>query len=201
MSTKPEPNDLPHAMPTGSAHAIEQTRAWLQHAVIGLNLCPFAKAVVVKEQVRVVVSEAAEWEGLRADLCSELELLAHASEDEIDTTLVVCTAALADFDDFNDFLEVADDAVHVLDLEGTVQIASFHPHYRFEGTDADDITNATNRAPWPVLQLLREASIERVLAKVDDPDAIYRANMQAMEALGESGWAALSARWGAAPAA
>lgn len=195
MSTPPEPNDPPATPHDGNARAIAQTQAWLQHAVIGLNLCPFARAVVAKSQVRIVSSEAAEWEGLRADLCRELELLAQASAEEIDTTLVVCTAALADFDDFNDFLEVADDAVQVLDLEGTLQIASFHPHYRFEGTDADDITNATNRAPWPVLQLLREASIERVLAKVEDADAIYRANMQAMEALGESGWAALSARW------
>ena len=199
MSTQPEPNPFPPDVLAAGARAIAQTRAWLQHAVIGLNLCPFAKAVVAKAQVRVVVSEATEWEGLRADLCRELELLAQASAEEIDTTLVVCTAALADFDDFNDFLEVADDAVQVLDLEGTVQIASFHPRYRFEGTDADDITNATNRAPWPVLQLLREASIERVLAKVDDPDAIYRTNIQSMQALGESGWAALSARWGVSP--
>jgi len=195
MSLTPEPTDLPHAASADNARAIAQTQAWLQHAVIGLNLCPFAKAVVAREQVRVVASGATEWEGLRTDLCRELELLAKTGAEEIDTTLVVCTGALAEFDDFNDFLEVADDAVQVQGLEGTVQIASFHPHYRFEGTDADDITNATNRAPWPVLQLLREASIERVLAKVDDPDAIYRANMQAMEALGESGWAALSARW------
>ena len=199
MTTKPEPTDLPSDADT--TEAIEQTRAWLQHAVIGLNLCPFAKAVVARQQVRIVASTAAGWEALRADLCRELELLAQAGAEQIDTTLIVCTGALADFDDFNDFLEVADDAVQVLDLEGTVQIASFHPHYRFEGTDTDDITNATNRSPWPVLQLLREASIERVLEKVDDPDAIYEANMKSMEALGESGWAALSARWGGTPAA
>ena len=187
-------------VPAGAGEqAIAQTRAWLEHAVIGLNLCPFAKAVVAKRQVRFVASAATEWEALREDFCAELALLAEADPAEIDTTLLVCTSALAEFDDYNDFLDVAEDALEVLGFDGVIQIASFHPHYRFAGTEASDIGNATNRSPWPVLQLLREASIDRVLEPIEAPEAIYEANLRTLEKLGSAGWAEVATQWESAP--
>ncbi|MEO6361990.1 MAG: DUF1415 domain-containing protein [Caldimonas sp.] len=121
--------------------------------------------------------------------------LVDADPAALDTTLLICADALADFDEFNQFLDIADDAVRDAGLEGQIQIASFHPHYRFAGTDDGDITNATNRSPWPVLQLLREASIERGSEALVDPDQIYQANMKTLAALGEPGWRALRERW------
>lgn len=181
--------------PTPERVAIARTRAWLEHAVIGLNLCPFAKAVVARRQVRFVVSEAAGTDALRASLSEELALLAAADPAQLDTTLLVCTQALHDFDDYNQFLDEADGAVRELDLEGVLQVASFHPGYRFAGTGADELSNATNRSPYPTLQLLREASVERAVAATADTDAIYEANIEILRSLGEAGWRELSRRW------
>jgi hypothetical protein len=182
-------------MPATPAQAIAETRAWVEHAVIGLNLCPFAKAVQAKGQVRYVASEATDTEALLAQLCEELQRLAGTPAEETDTTLLVHPQVLQDFDDYNDFLDVADAALRALDLDGVLQVASFHPDYRFAGTDADDIANATNRSPYPTLHLLREASVERAVAAFPEPEAIYEANMETLEALGAEGWAALQARW------
>lgn len=167
---------------------IAETRRWLERAVIGLNLCPFAKAVHVKEQVRFVLSEATSCEGLRAQLDEELALLRDTDPDLVDTTLIVHPRALTDFLDFNDFLDEADAAVAALDLEGVLQVASFHPEYRFAGTADDDIGNFTNRSPYPTLHLLREASIDRAVAAFPDPDVIVERNLRTLEALGLAGW-------------
>lgn len=171
--------------------ALAETRAWVERAVIGLQLCPFAKAPQVKGQVRYVVSEASDAESLLSGLVDELKLLAATPSDRIETTLLVHPRVLTDFEDHNDFLEIAEAALAALDLEGVIQIASFHPHYRFAGSEPDDIANATNRSPHPTLHLLREDSIERALATFTDPDSIFEANIATMERLGREGWAAL----------
>ena len=170
------------------------TRAWLQRAVIGLNLCPFARAVQAKQQIRYVVSNATEPQALLATLCEELRQLADADPTAIDTTLLIHPQVLGDFLDFNDFLDLADAALEEGGYEGVLQIASFHPHYQFAGTAADDVSNASNRSPYPTLHLLREASIDRAVAAFPQAEAIYDANIRTLNALGEQGWAQLQAQ-------
>lgn len=167
---------------------LDETRIWLERAVIGLNLCPFAKAVHVKGQIRWVLSEAAEPEALLAELVAELQQLAAADPDAIDTTLLVHPQVLQDFGDYNDFLGIADAALAELGLEGTLQIASFHPQYRFAGTRANDAGNLTNRSPHPMLHLLREASIARAVAAYPEPEAIYERNIATLKKLGAKGY-------------
>ncbi|AJY14183.1 DUF1415 domain-containing protein [Burkholderia dolosa] len=164
------------------------TRHWLERAVIGLNLCPFAKSVYVKDQVRYAISEATTLEDALADLESELRALEAADPQQIDTTLVIYPHAFADFVDFNDVLSFADRLVQQLRLDGVLQIASFHPQYRFEGSEPDDIENYTNRAPYPILHLLREDSIARAVDAFPDASAIYEKNQETLRRLGHDGW-------------
>jgi len=168
--------------------AIAQTRRWLERAVIGLNLCPFAKAVYVKQQVRFVLSEATTTEALLDELTAELTLLSQTDAQAVDTTLLVHPRVLTDFLDYNDFLDRADAAVTALGLEGEIQVASFHPQYQFAGTYPDEMGNYTNRAPFPTLHLLREASIDRAVAAFPDPDVIVERNIATLEELGSEGW-------------
>lgn len=170
---------------------IAATRQWLERAVIGLNLCPFAKAVYVKNQVRFVVSTARHLDGWLEDLDRELDLLAAADPEAIDTTLLIHPGLLPDFLDFNDFMQLAEAAVAEHGLEGVIQIASFHPQFQFEGTAPDDLGNYTNRAPFPTLHLLREASIERAVAIFPEAETIYQRNIETLETLGQAGWDAL----------
>lgn len=162
------------------------TRTWLEKAVIGLNLCPFAKPV--RNRIRYAVSAADTPEALRADLIDELRLLAEADPEEIETTLLIHPRVLADFLDYNDFLEAADGTVEDLDLVGEIQIASFHPQYQFAGTGPDDIENYTNRSPYPMLHLLREASVEAAVEAHPDTWQINEKNIETMRALGHEGW-------------
>jgi hypothetical protein len=175
--------------------ALARTRAWVEHAVIGLNLCPFAKAPQVKGLVRYVESAAEDPAALLADLAAELQRLARQPAAQLETTLLVHPKVFTDFEDFNDFLGVAEEVVADLGLEGEIQVASFHPDYRFEGTAPDDITNATNRSPHPTLHLIREASIDRAVAAFPEAEAIYETNMATLRRLGAPGWAALRRRW------
>ena len=170
---------------------IAATRVWLQRAVIGLNLCPFAKAVHVKDQIRYVVSPARTQEELLADLGRELRALANADPEVCDTTLLIHPFALTDFLDYNDFLDVADAAIDELGLDGVLQVASFHPEYQFAGTEAGDVTNNTNRSPYPTLHLLREDSVDRAVEVFPQADRIYAANIETLERLGHAGWMAL----------
>ena len=156
--------------------------------MIGLNLCPFAKAVYVKQQVRIVISDASTERALLEELGEELALLRDTPADEIDTTLLVHPQVLGDFLDYNDFLGDADALVEAMDLDGVLQVASFHPQYQFAGSEPDDIDNYTNRAPWPTLHLLREASIDRAVAAYPDPDAIIERNIATVRELGFAGW-------------
>ena len=175
--------------------AIARTRAWVRRAVIGLNLCPFARAVDVKGQIRYVHSDATDAETLLATLCVELQRLADTEPEQVDTTMVIHPGVLTDFEDFNDFLELADAAVEDLNLDGILQVASFHPRFQFADTDADDITNATNRAPYPTLHLLREESVDRAVAAFPEAEAIFERNMETLEKLGAPGWDDLRRRW------
>ena len=167
---------------------VAATREWLEKAVIGLDLCPFARAVYIRDQIRYAVSEAETPEDLLEHLLSELRTLAAASPEEIDTTLIIHPWVLEDFLDYNDFLDDAEAAVDALGLEGEIQVASFHPQYQFEGTGPDDIENYTSRSPYPMLHLLREASVERAVDAVPDPAEIYEANIETMRRLGHAGW-------------
>jgi hypothetical protein len=162
------------------------TRAWLETVVIGLNLCPFAKAVHDANRIRYVVSAAQSAAALRADLIDELLLLRTLDPAQTDTTLLIHPQVLVDFMDFNDFLDVADETVKDLGLVGEFQIASFHPKYQFAETEPDDVTNRTNRSPYPTLHLLREASVERALADYPDADQISERNIETMRRLGGS---------------
>lgn len=172
---------------------IADTQRWLERAVIGLNLCPFAKAVHAKGQVRYVLSDADDPRDLLAQLGEELVLLRDTPAHQIDTTLLVHPHVLQDFLDYNDFLDEADALVEQLGLDGVLQVASFHPHYRFAGTDPDDITNFSNRSPWPTLHLLREDSVSRAVDAFPDPDAIVERNQDTLRALGHAGWQRLFA--------
>jgi hypothetical protein len=170
---------------------LESTRHWLEKAVIGLNLCPFAKAVYVKNQVRLVVSKARHADDLLEELDRELDLLVATPPEQIDTTLLIHPTLFADFLDFNDFLEVAEGVVDEHELEGVVQLASFHPQFQFDGTEPDDISNYTNRAPFAILHLLREASVERAVESFAQAETIFETNIATLEKLGYSGWKAL----------
>ncbi len=166
---------------------------WLERAVIGLNLCPFAKAVQAKGQIRWVVSDARTPEALLKALLAELQQLATTPAEETDTTLLVHPLVLQDFADFNDFLGVVDAALVELDLDGVLQVAPFHPEFRFAGTRANDASNNTNRAPYPTLHLLREDSVSRAVEAFPDPEAIFEKNMAALRALGVEGYRRLLA--------
>jgi hypothetical protein len=163
---------------------LADTRRWLERAVIGLNLCPFAKAVHVRKQVRFVLSEARDTDALRDELERELRLLTDTPAEVVDTTLLVHPHVLQDFLAYNDFLDVADRTVRTLGLEGEIQVASFHPDYVFAGEPADDPSNCTNRAPYPTLHLLREASIDRAVAAYPDPGVIVERNIATLRRLG-----------------
>lgn len=171
--------------------AIAATKLWLERAVIGLNLCPFAKGVYVRNQVRFVVSAAQTPEELLGDVLQELELLAETSREKIDTTLLIHPHVLTDFLDYNDFLEVVDAALEEVDLAGELQVASMHPQYQFADTEPDDIGNYTNRSPYPTLHLIREASIDEAVAAFPEAEVIFEKNIETMRKLGHAGWDAL----------
>ena len=171
--------------------AIEDTQKWLLEAVVGLNLCPFAKSVVVKDMVRYRVCASAEPADLLALLRDELQHLAEADPDKLDTTLLVAPNALPDFLDFNDFLADCDDVLMDLELDGVLQVADFHPRYQFGGTDVDDIENFTNRTPYPTLHLLREASMDKAVEAYPDAALIFERNIEVLNKLGRAGWTKL----------
>jgi hypothetical protein len=182
----------PPSSPDPSPHdVVAATKSWLEKAVIGLDLCPFARAVHAQGRIRYAVSAAATPEALLADLLVELRSLSAADPAAVETTLLIHPRALGGFLDYNDFLAVADAAVSGLGLSGKIQIASFHPRYQFAGTAPDDVENYTNRSPYPMLHLLREASVERAVAALADPAEIYERNIATLRRLGHAGWSRL----------
>jgi hypothetical protein len=175
------------ALPPDDA-ILAATRDWVRHAVIGLNLCPFAKAVEQRGQVRYVISHARREEELLADLRNELAHLAATPAEVTNDTLLIHPEVLQEFFEFQQFLARANAAVRKAGLEGVIQIASFHPDYQFADTEPDDITNCTNRAPYPTLHLLREASIAEAVKSDATAEGIYERNQATMRALGKEGW-------------
>jgi uncharacterized protein len=170
---------------------IQDTKHWLEVAVIGLNLCPFAKAPYAKNKIRFVISEATDEEALLHQLSDELKLLETTPIDEIETTLIIHPHVLHDFFDYNDFLSTAESLLTEQALDGEIQIASFHPEYQFSGTQKEDPTNNTNRSPYPMLHLLREDSIDRALESDQTAEAVIERNTKTMRELGGNGWQSL----------
>ena len=185
MTTAPDQNNLAAC---DDGQVVQDTVRWLERAVIGLNLCPFAKGVHIKDQIHYAVSHATDKRELLQDLQRELEALAEATPEKRDTTLLMAPLAMPDFLDFNDFLETADELVEAMDLAGILQVASFHPHFQFDGTLADDVSNCTNRAPYPTLHLLREDSIDRAVEVFPEAEEIFERNIEVLERLGLQGW-------------
>ncbi len=179
------------ASPWRDDPVIAATRRWVDRAVIGLNLCPFAKGVQTKGQVHYAVSPATDGQELLDDLKSELHALHAADPAQRDTTLLIAPQVFADFLDFNNFLDRADRLLRKMRLGGDYQIASFHPQFLFADADPDDMSHHTNRAPYPILHLLREASIDRAVEAFPDASLIFEKNMQTLRALGVEGWQAL----------
>lgn len=177
--------------PTEHDRIIRQTVQWLEKAVIGLNLCPFAKAVHVKRQIRYRLSDATTEDDLMRHFLEELDLLCASAREEIDTTLLIHPAVLQDFLSYNDFVGIAEDLIRRTALDGVIQVASFHPGYRFAGTDEDDVTNCTNRSPYPMLHLLREDSITRAVDAYPNTERIVEANIERLRTLGIEGWQSL----------
>lgn len=165
-----------------------KTQAWLEKIVIGLNLCPFAKAVHVKKQIRYTVCDATTTEELCSVLIAELDTLAAVDPQEIDTTLLIHPYVLTDFIDYNDFLDIADEILQESGLAGDIQIASFHPQYQFAETEPEDIENYTNRSPFPILHLLRENSVQRAVSAFPDAANIFNKNIETLQRLGHTGW-------------
>lgn len=164
------------------------TQRWVDKAVIGLNLCPFAKAVQIKGQVRYAVSDATDEEGVLADLEAELMLISETDPEKIDTTLLILPEALHDFYEFNDFGDLCDRLLKRMRLVGELQVATFHPAFQFADTDPDDISNYTNRSPYPILHILREDSIDRAVEAFPEAETIYEKNIETLENLGIDGW-------------
>jgi hypothetical protein len=181
---------------TIESQVVADTQAWLDKAVIGLNLCPFAKAVVAKQQVRMVVCMDSEPEQVLQMLQQEMQLLVDTDAAVLDTTLLIAPNLLPDFLDFNEFLFDCDSVLVSMELEGVLQIADFHPRYQFAGTQPDDISNFTNRAPYPTLHLLREESIDKAVAAFPDASLIYERNVKVLEDLGREGWEGLGLKKG-----
>lgn len=170
------------------ATVIAATRLWLEKAVIGLGLCPFASAVHQRQQIRYCVSAQSSTEGLVQDLIVELNRLQSADPQLCETSLLIHPNVLNDFLEYNDFLNEADAAVRDSGLEGVLQIASFHPHYQFAGSEPDDIENYSNRSPYPMLHLLREASVTRAVDALPDNHDIAGTNSATLKRLGKEGW-------------
>jgi len=187
-------DQIPGRTAATAEEIVAATRHWIETAVIGLDLCPFARAVYTGRLIRYAISQAATPEDLLTDLLHELRVLAAADPADIETTLLIHPWVLGDFLDYNDFLDVADAALDNLGLAGILQVASFHPQYQFAGTAPDDIENYTNRSPYPILHLLREASVERAVAAFPDAAEIYEKNIATLRSLGHAGWERLGER-------
>ncbi|MCM0045050.1 MAG: DUF1415 domain-containing protein [Burkholderiaceae bacterium] len=179
------------ATPAEDAVIVGRTRQWLEQVVIGLNLCPFANSVFRKNQIDYRISRATDTDQLVQDLLLAAESLIGVPAEQIDTALLIHPQVLTDFSDYNDFLGMADALFDACGLSGVLQIASFHPDYRFADAEPDDITHATNRSPYPMLHLLRETSLDKAIAAHPNTDAIVQHNLATMRRLGWAGWAAL----------
>ena len=184
-------NTLPPSSSLPDAEVLAGTVLWLEKAVIGLNLCPFAKGVHVKGQIHYAICHSTEPADLLDALASELADLHAMDPQQRDTTLLIAPQCMPEFWEFNDFQTRANKVLRKLGLEGVVQIANFHPEFQFAGTEPDDIGNYTNRAPFPILHLIREDSIARAVEAFPNAEMIFEKNIETLRALGTEGWKAL----------
>lgn len=154
---------------------------WLKDIVVGLQLCPFAKAPLQKKQIRFATSDAATEEQLIDELIKECRYLDEHQETE--TTLLICSELLPDFFEFCQFIQWAESSLKKHDWQGIYQLAHFHPQYCFTGCDQDDAQNLTNRSPYPILHILRETSLEKALERFEEPESIPEKNIIKMKKL------------------
>jgi hypothetical protein len=162
---------------------IQQTQQWLTDVIVGLNLCPFAKRVVLIDSIRLVVSGSLTVEQLLEDFVTEIGILKSTDTEELETTLLIIPTVLSKFEDYNQFLDLIDDVLLQFDWQGVFQVASFHPNYCFAGADADDSENLTNRSPYPILHILREDSVAKAVANYPSIDDIPKQNIKRVEKL------------------
>lgn len=184
-------SDSPTSRQGIDSEIVVATQRWIDRAVIGLNLCPFARAPFLQQRVRFRVSHARSTELLVSDLREELQTLQAIDVQVCETTLLIHPLVLTNFLDYNDFLDITDSVLRSLGLLGELQIASFHPDYQFADTDASAVENCSNRSPYPILHLLRERSVARAAASMPDTNSIYRRNIETLRALGTDGWRGL----------
>lgn len=163
------------------------TQEWVEAIVVGLNLCPFAAPEVKNKAIRYAVSHGGKAEAVVQDFLTELDKIQNAEETELSTTLLCFTQVADEFEEFLDILDICQQNLENSGLDGVFQLASFHPEYCFSGVDKDDITNWTNRAPFPTIHLIREGQMSRVLTHYKNPDEIPERNMALMETLGKEG--------------
>ena len=175
-------------MPHNPQPYLQATTEWLEKAVIGLNLCPFAKAPHNKGQIRIHVSFAKHLDAFLEDVDAEIRRLLDTPAETLETTLLVCATLFDDFLIFNDMLDAAEQAIEDNGATGIVQIAPFHPQFQFDGTDADDIGNYTNRSPYPTLHFIREDSIEKAAQAFPDPAVIFERNIETLQKMGRESW-------------
>ncbi len=174
--------------PLTSTNVVAITRAWLEQVVIGLNLCPFAQSVHQQQRIDYQVSVATDEIALMNDLIEAIEILLNTDPEIIDTTLLIHPWALQDFGDYNEFIGWTTEFLSESGLEHQIQIASFHPEYQFADTTADDITNNTNRSPFPTLHILRESSVDEALTLLPDAAQQVEKNLDTLRNLGKEGW-------------
>ncbi len=191
MTADNHQNLEPNKLNNNSQIFIDDTVRWLEKAVIGLNLCPFAKAVHVKGEIGYCVSMAEDSTEIMLLLKEQLIALVEGENQKYDTALIILPMAFADFYAFNDFLYKTDKLLRRSQLDGVIQVASFHPKFQFEGTEEDEISNYTNRAPYPTLHLIREESMDKAVDAFPDAELIYEANIETLEKMGHEGWKAL----------
>ena len=184
---------MPDASHPCASQVLDDTRRWLERAVIGLNLCPFAKAVHVKGLVHLAACAADDVPGVVEHLHAEISDLLATEPSRRDTTLLVVPRGFDQFLLFNDLVRQGERLLQRRKLAGVLQLASFHPAFVFAGAAEDDIANFSNRSPWPTLHLLREESMDRAVAAFPDAEAIYETNIRTLERLGPAGWQALGA--------
>ncbi len=163
---------------------IETTKRWLESFVIGLNLCPFAKHPFRNNKIRYVVFEDSDLEKLTETLLIEANELVATTPSVLETTLIILPESLEKFEEYLDYLNMADFIFEEVDLDGVIQIASFHPDYQFDETEITDVENYTNRSPYPMFHLLREDSVTRALEAYPEVGDIPENNIDTMNKLG-----------------
>ena len=169
-----------------NTETVRNTVRWLKNIVVGLNLCPFAGPVLAANSIQIEVSDATELEGVLADVLTQLDKIQSADEIEVATSILIFPHAMHNFDEYWAMAEIASDLLVEVGLDNIIQIATFHPEYCFDGVHRDDISNYTNRSPYPMLHFIREAQLTRALEAYSNPEEIPQNNIRRLEQLGKT---------------